>query len=680
MKRNAKRIAAFFTALSSLSSAQALNSIAAENNGYQDDMVRQIYSVNNIASTSRSVLDGSSFKEEKNDTLIRDQIGKAYDFYKKLGWTSYDGQGAIIYFVNASSDRPLNAATQRNTTITFNGHIQVGEETYNSVNHTTALDVLAHEYTHLVTESKLEWNGCEKGETYCLLEAYSDIMGELCENKGDWKIGADLFEEEGYSLRDIADPYATMRPLSGGEMYENDFFVDYEDLRTYLKNNNGFRTAAGAFSDATRGSTVISHAAYLMNMNGISRKDLRKLWYRSMDTMKDITKETRYATFSDCRKAVTAAVDIFKGNKKQKYLDIINNAFDQVNVYIEGDINGDGITDTRDIGLLNEFIDYKNANWISDQDSIGIYRDHFSTADARPADINRDDVINEDDLNALKEEVVTSKTQSELGSQYEMDSFIIREQNERFPDGNLWKTIATNPSDSAQSMSYTPYTTVDNYVTVNTILNKGYDASFDTAAEEPYYQCAGFAKRLQFDYFGTTKCLQLRNAYEYQPRIGDHLRIYFNVDDYRKGNPTNEHKSHSIFITGVNGPEFTYADCNAGGNDCAISWGKTGHIETNYAGQISAIRLEDDDKEYKFEWVERPLMVGDVNGDSYVNYDDVTMLYEMIGTGAGSESISERYRYIAADIDQNGKLDWDDASLLIEEAYSCGNAGRGYIK
>lgn len=682
MKKKAKRIASLITVLSTLASAQAVNVIAAENIGYQDDTSRGIYCINNLNNKDLSLTD-NNYVEDEYDSIIRDSIAKTYDQYAELGWAGYDGQAnnyendhkKSIYFVNGSSARTSN----KTETKTYNGRIKMGINTYNSVNTAKAYDTVAHEYTHLVTESKLEWNGCVNGETFCLLEAYSDIMGELFDDNCDWKIGADIFDHMGQSLRDIAHPECTEHPLTDDKNYDNNFFVDYDALREYLKNNNSesANSGSGVVSGATRGAMVISHAAYLMNVNGISRDDLKKLWYRSMDTMKDITKETRYATFSDCRKAVVAAADIFSGFKKQRYLNIINAAFDNANVYIDGDVNDDGITDTKDIAVLTAY--FSGSSSVLD-----------TNRKTRSADVNHDGHITSADLDALKNEVLTSATQETLGDQSAMDSFIKKEK-EVFPDNNMWAIDVDGPTDSARSTAMTPRLTEANYITINSTFFDGYDPAFDTASKEPYYECAGFAKRLQYDYFGTTKYLQLHDSKNYQPRIGDHLRV---DDGSGKIDPiTGKNEgTHSIFITSVDGDSFTYVDCNGAGNNnyfysiekekkkhlCVIKWEQSGSIIRDGSGKITGISFGRHLPDF-FVSVERPLMAGDVNGDSNVDYSDIYALWDMITNDRDTDDLGARYRFIAADLDQNGIIDSNDSNLLSNAVYS-GSIDFGYIK
>ena len=124
-----------------------------------------------------------------------------------------------------------------------------------------------------------------------------------------------------------------------------------------------------------------------------------------------------------------------------------------------------------------------------------------------------------------------------------------------------------------------------------------------------YGQCAGFAAQLQSDIFQTSDMIRLTldaNGYyttpdgkkvKYYPQIGDSVRIK---------------DKHSIFITSTNSYEIKFAQCNADSH-CGIDWD-----QTSYDGQtFTPSNL------YKFvTYVDRPMLVGDLNLDGIVNSED----------------------------------------------------------
>ena len=591
-------------------------------------------------------------------TALEDKMNDIIDSYAELGWNNFDGQnfngrnkGVYYRFVESPT---LWARA-------INNHLSLSEATGIYECPSEDIDFIGHEFTHLVTQSKLEWCNPDK-ETLPLMEAYSDIMGELCGGTEDWKIGTNIFikKNQDYSLRNIADPNSTRTPDSNWNLTEKNFFTDYYELSKAMSDNPEEK-----FGES--GSTVISHAAYVMYENGIDRDDLKKIWFGSMEKLKDITKETRFATFSDCRRAVTAAVSYVEENKRANYLEIIKNAFDEAHVYIKGDANDDGIVDTKDIAIIESYI-------AGNQDVLSPER-RFNSAD-----VNHDLIIDKADISRIKADLVVKASQEYLSSEKAMNSFKRREMF-RFPNDTFWIT----PNDTAMESDkcipnlsrlggsiplFEGKYAYSNYVTLNSTFYEGYDSSFRYEKEEPYYACAGFAKKLQYDYFGTTKYLQLSNPNKYVPRIGDHLRI-----SVGGGNP------HSIFITSVDGNKFTYADCNGDGMETnTIKWNQTGSIDECVSDGILSVRLDNKRTPYQFEWVERPIMIGDVNGDSFVDNGDISFLDDMIHYNFTDNDIAGHYRFLSADIDQNGVLDNNDIYILSNDIYDNNGISFGYLK
>ena len=595
------------------------------------------------------------FNSDTRDAVLEENMNYIIDSYSELGWNNFDGQN----FTGRNKAVYYRSVPQYQARSIYN-HLLIGTEDAIHERPSEDIDTIAHEFTHLVTQSKLEWCNPDK-ETLPLMEAYSDIMGELCGNTEDWVIGTNAFKQKdcGYSLRNIADPDATLQPGYNGNLKENKFFTDYDELSKAMNENPGE-------TFATSGSLVISHTAYVMYKNGIESDDLKKIWFGSMEKLKDITKETRFATFSDCRRAVTAAVSYVEEYKQACYLEIIKNAFDEAHVYIKGDANDDGIVDTKDIAVIQSYID-GNRNALSSERCL------------RSADVNHDSRISKSDIRSIKKELAVTVSQEYLGSDKAMNTFK-RSEMYKFPSDKYWLTPYQTVMESDQYSSdyefYGPYPsfegkqTYSNYVTINATFYEGYDPSFRYEKEEPYYECAGFAKKLQYDYFGTTKYLQLNNPYKYVPRIGDHLRI-----SVGGGN------SHSIFITSVDGNNFTYADCNGDGMKTnTIKWDQTGSFSECGSDGILSIRLDNKRTPYQFEWVERPIMVGDVNGDSFVDNGDISFLNDMIHYNFTDNDIAGHYRFLSGDIDQNGVIDSNDVDLLANEVYDNDGISFGYLK
>ena len=185
------------------------------------------------------------------------------------------------------------------------------------------------------------------------------------------------------------------------------------------------------------------------------------------------------------------------------------------------------------------------------------------------------------------------------------------EQN-RFPAGKYWN--GGNP----ESYTSSPCNghAHDNYYRHNNIYSQGFTSYIGSVNG---YQCYGFAQKLQSDFYGVTTGAWIRftNPAGMQLRVGDHVRI---------GNG-----QHSVFVTEVNGNSVKVADCNAGGT-CVIRW------DVNASVSGSTFYLQG--YAYRLYWIERPIMQGDVNGDSVIDWldiNDIVSLYRGLYNFSGKQ-------------------------------------------
>jgi thermolysin len=169
-----------------------------------------------------------------------------------------------------------------------------------------ALDVVAHEYTHAVTQSSARLGHSD--DSGALNEGVSDIFACFVElatrgSRGNWKVGEDVYRPgHKTALRDMSDPHKTNNPAHVSEEY-----LGPDD-------DGGIHT----------NSTIPSHAAYLMSQGGtnsVSREKVtaigataaQKIWYRAL---------TRYlhasAGFRDAADATLAAArDLYGDGAKR---------------------------------------------------------------------------------------------------------------------------------------------------------------------------------------------------------------------------------------------------------------------------------------------------------------------------------------------------------------------------
>ena len=103
--------------------------------------------------------------------------------------------------------------------------------------------------------------------------------------------------------------------------------VPYQEFMQFIANKPNYTNFAAV------GSTVISHAAYLMHEKGYSDQALAKIWLKSISKYTTGTN----ASFADCRQAFyEAAIEVLSQIGGRYYIaqvfDLMT-AFDEVGVY-----------------------------------------------------------------------------------------------------------------------------------------------------------------------------------------------------------------------------------------------------------------------------------------------------------------------------------------------------------
>lgn len=182
------------------------------------------------------------------------------------------------------------------------------------------IDIIAHEYTHMVTISLMEWQG---EQASAINEGFSDIFGEILEEnlngEMDWKHDGRIISDPENSNNKQRYP-ASLYYLENAQKHkEEQYYINKNQVEDY----------------SHYASTIISHCAYLM-WNGIDGKEqskidentLAKIWYRSLFLLQSD------ATFSQCRNAVElSARSLWKsGNLTEKQYDTVIQAFNKVGI------------------------------------------------------------------------------------------------------------------------------------------------------------------------------------------------------------------------------------------------------------------------------------------------------------------------------------------------------------
>jgi len=238
----------------------------------------------------------------------------AYDYYSDvLGLESFDGNGAPIKL-------SLNYSPRTSFVEIFLGYSNAIWDpdrqlfAFGNLDHfQTALDVVAHEYTHAVISYIVGDGGSvwETGESGALNEAYADIMGALVEGKigtFQWMFGEDTGRG---ALRNLANPGAV-------DTEYGPYRVTYADRYTGKKDDGGEHL----------NSTIFSHAVYKMMTDPATADVTNEAWATVM--YHSLYRLGLAADFTDGRTAIVDTATEYGFTEAQ--LNAINDAFDDAGI------------------------------------------------------------------------------------------------------------------------------------------------------------------------------------------------------------------------------------------------------------------------------------------------------------------------------------------------------------
>lgn len=264
----------------------------------------------------------STVWNDPNAVSAVSRVQNAYDFYRKvLGRDSYNDKGGAIrvFYNDALNGDPSNAYSYDRPDMTA---LSFGAD--NNI----AFDVVGHEFTHSVVGSIV--NLPYRNQTGAINEAYADIFGEIIEDYTDGRLDN--------SCNWITDTYRNqIDPLSDGNpvVYKGENWAINLSVPEILNNTpfqilNLFTDNGGVHTN----STVLSHAAYLMNVGidgdeskKIDTELLAKIWYKSMFMLHSDE------TFKQCAKHVYEAAQRTEGVTSAQ-LECIKEAFAQAGLEV----------------------------------------------------------------------------------------------------------------------------------------------------------------------------------------------------------------------------------------------------------------------------------------------------------------------------------------------------------
>lgn len=282
-------------------------------------------------------------------------FAKIYDYYASvLNRNSYDNKGGKIsvnigiadklfskdYFNNAAWARDIN-------------QMYIGGT--NGKSYSASLDVLAHEFTHGVVNytanfANLSKNTNAANENGALNEAYADIIGSLIEGK-NWTIA-----EDNETIRDLANPNIYQDPgVKGGKYYFPDGY-NQSEIDAMLAKVDGENIEDYDNGGVHKNSTVVSHAAYLMEKNGAfkDKNEMAKVWYNSLFLL------SPYSNFSDSANAVLESAK--KIGLNDASINKITKAFQDTNILENKNHILKGIITSNDHKIKDVTVKVKSYN------------------------------------------------------------------------------------------------------------------------------------------------------------------------------------------------------------------------------------------------------------------------------------------------------------------------------
>ncbi len=183
-----------------------------------------------------------------------------YNYYiSTFGRDSYDGAGSDIP-VNMLPDPGYNNAYWNGQALNFGEGDGVAYKPFSG-----ALDVVAHELTHAVTEYNGTGGLIYEFQSGALNESFSDVMAAMVD-RDDWTMGEDiaLYTTNPF-IRSLENPSLKGQPNT----------MDQYHWLGIDSDNGGVHTNSG----------ISNHAAYIASeMFGLGRSKVEQIWYRTLTT------------------------------------------------------------------------------------------------------------------------------------------------------------------------------------------------------------------------------------------------------------------------------------------------------------------------------------------------------------------------------------------------------------
>lgn len=251
-------------------------------------------------------------------------LEETYDFYLNiLGQKSYDGDGApILSWVNP------NLYPDWNTNNAFASHFTIEGRVFDfmcyglgdgsNMNPVVTIDVIAHEFTHMVTNYSADL--IYQGESGALNESFSDIFGTCVEvftkgTEANWTIGEGVMVTSPF-MRSMSDPNYTEDPAT----YKGNYWKNVENIDNDhggVHSNNGVMNYW--FYLLTQGGSGVNDNSDSYNIQGIGIEKAAQIAYRTLTVYL-----TENSDFLDAYNSSLQAAEDLYGENSQEWWSVKN--------------------------------------------------------------------------------------------------------------------------------------------------------------------------------------------------------------------------------------------------------------------------------------------------------------------------------------------------------------------
>ena len=251
-----------------------------------------------------------------------------YDFYKeKFDQNGYNNKGTNIFqFIDPYALNNTHKLANAYATYDKNGVgfmcYGLGNDTIDAV---VALDIMAHEYTHLVIDFNGKGGLASLGESGALNESFADIMGCAVEHyvlssDANWDIG-ESFMLTHSNLRSLKNPKKSLDGLNPQpDTYKGTYWIDISNEEN---DKGGIHTNSGVqnkwFYLLCEGGSGTNDNGAKYTVAGIGIEKAQRIAFANMKNFL-----TKNATFLDARDGSLLAAKYLYGESSSEYKSVVN--------------------------------------------------------------------------------------------------------------------------------------------------------------------------------------------------------------------------------------------------------------------------------------------------------------------------------------------------------------------